>query len=99
MTTEADAAPTDDLPVKDNAPGGTDAGSGRWRFPSAFTLLFGVTVAVWLLAFIVPSGVYKTDEASGRPIPGSYAKAVTRRRAPCRLPLVIGNETRCPPSA
>jgi uncharacterized ion transporter superfamily protein YfcC len=44
----------------------------RFRFPSAFTVLFGVTIAVWLLAFIVPTGTYSTDAESGRPIPGSY---------------------------
>jgi uncharacterized ion transporter superfamily protein YfcC len=43
-----------------------------FRFPSAFTVLFGVTLAVWLLAFIVPTGTYQTDADSGRPIPGSY---------------------------
>lgn len=51
---------------------GTSAGRRRFHFPSAFTVLFGVTVAVWLLAFIVPTGAYDTDPASGRPIPGSY---------------------------
>ncbi|KQY64449.1 MULTISPECIES: YfcC family protein [unclassified Nocardioides] len=44
----------------------------RFRFPSAFTVLFGVTIAVWLLAFVVPTGAYQTDADSGRPIPGSY---------------------------
>jgi uncharacterized ion transporter superfamily protein YfcC len=34
--------------------------------------LFGVTVFVWLLAFIVPTGQYATDETSGAPVPGSY---------------------------
>jgi uncharacterized ion transporter superfamily protein YfcC len=43
-----------------------------FHFPSAFTVLFGVTIAVWLLAFIVPTGTYATDADSGRPIPGSY---------------------------
>lgn len=43
-----------------------------WHFPSAFTVLFGVTVAVWLLAFVVPTGAYDLDGA-GAPIPGSYA--------------------------
>ncbi len=47
----------------------------RWKFPSAFTVLFGVTIAVWLLAFVVPSGQYQTDADSGRPIPGSYERA------------------------
>jgi uncharacterized ion transporter superfamily protein YfcC len=54
---------------------GDESAPGRWRFPSAFTVLFGVTVAVWALAFIVPSGIYQTDTESGRPIPGSYARA------------------------
>ena len=45
--------------------------SRRFRFPSAFTVLAGVTVAVWLLAFIVPTGQYALDD-SGSPIPGSY---------------------------
>lgn len=44
----------------------------KFRFPSAFTVLFGVTVAVWLLAFIVPTGAYKVDGKTGGPIPGSY---------------------------
>ncbi|MET0766366.1 MAG: YfcC family protein [Aeromicrobium sp.] len=43
-----------------------------FRFPSAFTVLFGVTLGVWLLAFVVPTGAYKVDD-SGAPIPGSYA--------------------------
>lgn len=43
-----------------------------FRFPSAFTVLFAVTIAVWLLAFVVPTGEYETDPESGRPIPGSY---------------------------
>jgi len=57
------------------APHTTPAGHERprsFRFPSAFTVLFGVTVAVWLLAFIVPTGTYQTDADSGRPLPGSY---------------------------
>ncbi len=44
----------------------------RFSFPSAFTVLFGVTIMVWLLAFIIPTGAYQTDPESGRPIPGSY---------------------------
>jgi len=43
----------------------------KWAFPSAFTVLFAVTVLVWLLAFIIPTGAYKTTPA-GRPIPGTY---------------------------
>src|SRR5680860_1569551 len=44
----------------------------KFHFPSAFTVLFGVTVGVWLLAFIVPTGAYKVSEQTGRPVPGSY---------------------------
>lgn len=46
----------------------------RRRFPSAFTVLTIVTVAVWLLAFIVPTGQYAADPETGRPIPGSYER-------------------------
>lgn len=44
----------------------------RFRFPSAFTVLFGVTFAVWLLAFLIPTGQYAIDGETGRPVPGSY---------------------------
>ncbi len=63
-TTEVGDAGGDD-PIADDA--------GRaWRFPSAFTVLAAVTLAVWLLAFIVPTGRYALDAESGAPIPGSY---------------------------
>jgi len=42
----------------------------KFTFPSAFTVLFVVTIAVWLLAFIVPTGTY--DQKDGAPVPGSY---------------------------
>lgn len=43
----------------------------KFSFPSAFTVLFAVTVVVWLLAFIIPTGAYKMTQ-DGRPIPGTY---------------------------
>lgn len=43
----------------------------KFTFPSAFTVLFAVTVFVWLLAFIIPTGAYKMTQ-DGRPIPGTY---------------------------
>ncbi|MFH8586979.1 YfcC family protein [Streptomyces celluloflavus] len=49
----------------------TDRPERSFRFPSAFTVLAVVTVAVWLLAFIIPAGAYRTSD-SGAPIPGSY---------------------------
>lgn len=51
---------------------GADPHPKTFRFPSAFTVLAGVTLAVWLLAFVVPTGSYRTDAESGRPVPGSY---------------------------
>lgn len=47
----------------------------RFTFPSAFTVLAVVTVAVWLVAFVVPKGAYETDPDTGRPVPGTYAPA------------------------
>ncbi|MCW2830553.1 MAG: C4-dicarboxylate transporter [Aeromicrobium sp.] len=43
----------------------------EFTFPSAFTVLFGVTVVVWVLAFVVPTGAYQLDK-DGAPVPGSY---------------------------
>ncbi|MET9607655.1 Na+/H+ antiporter NhaC family protein [Streptomyces sp. NPDC006512] len=40
-------------------------------FPSALTVLALVTVAVWLLAFLVPAGQY-TRDADGVPVSGTY---------------------------
>ncbi|MCR6030064.1 YfcC family protein [Nocardioides sp. zg-579] len=42
------------------------------RFPSAFTVLFLVTIAVWLLAFVIPTGAYRNED--GAPVPGSYER-------------------------
>lgn len=43
----------------------------KFTFPSALTILAIVTVAVWLLAFLIPSGAYDRD-ADGAPVEGSY---------------------------
>ena len=43
----------------------------RRSFPSAATILLIVVVAVWILAFFLPSGLYQLNE-QGSPIPGSY---------------------------
>src|SRR5690606_30503437 len=56
-------------------PSGPPDGEGtarRWRFPSAFTVLFVVTLAVWVLSFVVPSGEYQLDPETGQPLPGTY---------------------------
>ncbi|MCC2276835.1 YfcC family protein [Streptomyces sp. ET3-23] len=43
----------------------------RFTFPSALTVLAAVTIAVWVLAFVVPSGTYRRNPA-GHPVQGSY---------------------------
>lgn len=58
--------------TRSKPPAEPDVTKRHFNFPSAFTVLFVVTVAVWLLAFLVPTGAYKLDK-SGGPIPGSYA--------------------------
>ncbi|WP_218021210.1 YfcC family protein [Nocardia crassostreae] len=40
-------------------------------FPSTYTILAGVSLAVWLAAFVIPPGAYRTDD-KGHPIAGSY---------------------------
>ncbi|MDQ2743657.1 MAG: YfcC family protein [Chloroflexota bacterium] len=42
-----------------------------YSFPSAFTVLAVVTIAVWLAALVMPSGSYDMN-AKGGPIPGTY---------------------------
>jgi uncharacterized ion transporter superfamily protein YfcC len=72
----SDQTPTSAGNLKDVRPE-PEAVAQKWRFPSAFTILFGVTIAVWLLAFIVPTGQYKVDVETGRPIPGSYERVAS----------------------
>ena len=57
-----------------SAPTGSTAPEKKrsFHFPSAFTVLFAVTVLVWLLAFIIPTGAYKVSEKTGGPVPGTY---------------------------
>jgi uncharacterized ion transporter superfamily protein YfcC len=61
-------------PPKERVPRVENVGEERkaFRFPSAFTVLALVTVGVWLLAFVIPTGAYESDPETGRPIPGSY---------------------------
>ncbi|QEV17550.1 YfcC family protein [Streptomyces alboniger] len=48
-----------------------DRGKRKFTFPSALTVLAVVTVAVWLLAFLIPSGQYDRSD-SGAPVEGTY---------------------------
>ncbi|MFF3209886.1 YfcC family protein [Streptomyces sp. NPDC002886] len=43
----------------------------KFSFPSALTILAIVTVAIWLLAFLIPAGEYDRDD-SGSPVSGTY---------------------------
>ena len=44
------------------------------RFPTAFTVLAIVLLAVWGLSFIIPSGTYEVDPDTGGPKPGTYTE-------------------------
>jgi uncharacterized ion transporter superfamily protein YfcC len=47
--------------------------AGKFKFPTAFTVLAAVLVLVWIASFFVPAGAYKKN-ADGAPIPGTYHK-------------------------
>jgi uncharacterized ion transporter superfamily protein YfcC len=58
MTADTQAGP-------DNA-GETTAGPGRkFRFPTAFTVLFFVLVLIWILTFIISPGSYSYVSCEG----------------------------------
>ena len=60
---------TPEKPPPDQPPGETES-KGKFNFPSAFTVLAIVALAVWALAFIIPSGQYQLKD--GAPVPGTY---------------------------
>jgi len=60
-------------------PENTDDSAGkpkrRFKFPTAFTVLFFVLVLVWILTFIIPPGSYSyvsCDGGTPKPIPGTF---------------------------
>ncbi|MGX2997856.1 YfcC family protein [Streptomyces sp. JNUCC 64] len=55
-----------------------------FRFPSAQTVLVLVTLAVWALTFLIPSGSYDRD-ARGAPIQGTYHRVDTSQGFADRL--------------
>ena len=55
------------------APGHDGSEPKQSRFPTPLGLLIMISVAVWLLALLIPSGEFSLDE-SGRPVPGSFHK-------------------------
>ena len=53
----------------------TDKPKRRFRFPTAFTVLFFVLVLIWILTFFITPGTYSyvsCDGASPKPVPGTY---------------------------
>jgi len=52
---------------KDSTEGGT------MKFPTAFSVLALVLLAVWLASFFIPSGSYESTK-DGSPVPGSYSQ-------------------------
>ncbi|MFB7196023.1 YfcC family protein [Streptomyces sp. NPDC056240] len=56
----------------------------KFTFPSALTVLVIVTIAVWVLAFLIPSGQYDRDD-SGAPIQGTYHRVDSGRSFVDRL--------------
>jgi len=52
------------------------------RFPTAFTVLVGVMLAVWALSFVIPSGAYQVDAETGGPKPGTYKEIDTDKSLP-----------------
>ena len=49
----------------------------KWQFPSAFTVLAGVTLVVWVMAFVIPTGSYEVSEETGGAGPGELPRAET----------------------
>ncbi|MFJ9125106.1 MULTISPECIES: YfcC family protein [unclassified Streptomyces] len=45
----------------------------KFTFPSALTVLAVVTIAIWLLAFLIPSGEYDRNR-EGAPVEGTYQR-------------------------
>jgi uncharacterized ion transporter superfamily protein YfcC len=78
--------PEGDRRPEDPAPADDETKARRWRFPTAFTVLAIVLLAVWIASFVIPSGSYETDKAGG-PVPGSYSELpdcpVDKGEGPC----------------
>jgi len=64
----------------DKEPVSVEEAPRTWQLPSAFTVLAGVTLVVWVLAFIVPTGAYDVSEDTGAPVPGRASPPERSRR-------------------
>jgi uncharacterized ion transporter superfamily protein YfcC len=55
--------------------GGEEEPKRKFKFPTAFTILFLVLVLVWLLTFVIKPGTYdyvSCDGGSAKPVPGTF---------------------------
>ena len=48
-----------------------------FQFPSTFAILFGLTILVAILTWIIPAGVYNLN-AAGEPVPGTYHEVASK---------------------
>ena len=64
-----------------------------FKFPTAFTVLVGVLMLVWLASFVVPAGHYQLDK-NGAPVPGSY-----ERLPSCSAPAATAPSLEVPSAA
>ncbi|MEI5098446.1 YfcC family protein [Streptomyces sp. PmtG] len=64
------SAPAHPQPTGAAPPDPPEGPRRRFRFPSAFTILVAVTIAVWALTFVIPAGRYEVRD--GSPVPGTY---------------------------
>ncbi|MFZ3571201.1 YfcC family protein [Streptomyces sp. BH097] len=62
------AGPTDTAEAPEQPPA-----KKKFTFPSALTVLAVVTIAIWLLAFLIPSGEYDRN-GEGAPVEGTYQR-------------------------
>ena len=65
MSTDTTAPPEDE----------TAKPKRKFKFPTAFTVLFFVLVLIWILTFIIKPGTYSyvsCDGGSSKPIPGTF---------------------------
>jgi uncharacterized ion transporter superfamily protein YfcC len=64
--TETDPDDVDETPAKPKR---------KFKFPTAFTVLFFVLVLIWILTFFVPPGAYSyvsCDGGTPKPVPGTF---------------------------
>ncbi|MFI1796492.1 YfcC family protein [Streptomyces sp. NPDC020379] len=60
-----------DQPAETPAPADPRPGRRKFVFPSALTVLAAVTLVVWALTFVIPSGAYRRN-GTGKPLQGTY---------------------------